>query len=223
MLLARRLDKLKRLALELKREFGVQVVVARVDISKRASVDAFAHKHRKVLARVKVLINNAGLARGMATLQEGNPDDWDAVIDTNVKGLLYMTHAVLPGMVERGKGHVINLGSVAGFYTYPKGGVYCASKYAVRALSEGLRADLLGTGVRVTEISPGMVETEFSRVRLGNAQKAKAVYQGMRPLNGEDIAEIAVWTASRPEHVNIAEVMVYPTDQASPMLVHRRN
>lgn len=222
-LVARRLDRLKRLAAEFKRKYKVKVEIAQLDVSSSKAVSAFSKKYAKLLKQVDVLINSAGLAKGFETIQEGKTKDWDQVIDTNLKGLLYVTHAVLPAMIAAGRGHIINLGSVAGFYTYPKGAIYCASKYAVRSLSEALRADLLGKGIRVTEISPGMVETEFSEVRLGNKDRAKSVYAGMKPLTPADIADIAVWSVSRPAHVNIAEVIVYPTDQASPTLVSRKS
>jgi NADP-dependent 3-hydroxy acid dehydrogenase YdfG len=174
-----------------------------------------------LLARVSVLINNAGLAAGFDTLQTGKLDDWDATIDTNVKGLLYVTHALLPHFVERNDGHIINMGSVAGYLVYPKGNVYCASKHAVRAINESLRIDLLGSKIRVTAVSPGMVETEFSVVRMGDQKKADAIYAGMTPLTAQDIAETIHWCARRPKHVNIQDVIIYPTDQAQPTLVSR--
>jgi NADP-dependent 3-hydroxy acid dehydrogenase YdfG len=172
-----------------------------------------------VFNSVDVLINNAGLAKGLSSLQEGNPEDWDAVVDTNIKGLLYVTRAILPKMIAQGRGHVVNIGSVAGHWVYEKGNVYCASKFAVRALTEGLRFDLAGTGIRVTEISPGMVETEFSEVRYGDREKGKAVYAGRKPLSALDIAETILWCVQRPAHVDIQEVVIYPTEQAS---VHAR-
>jgi NADP-dependent 3-hydroxy acid dehydrogenase YdfG len=142
-------------------------------------------------------------------------EDWDTMIDTNVKGLLYITRAILPQMVRQKRGHVVNIGSVAGHWVYEKGNVYCATKFAVRALTEGFRLDLQGTGIRVTEISPGMVETEFSEVRFGNKHQAKAVYEGRSPLSALDIAETVLWSTQRPAHVNIQEIVIYPTEQAS--------
>ncbi|HJK96634.1 MAG TPA: SDR family NAD(P)-dependent oxidoreductase [Polyangiaceae bacterium LLY-WYZ-14_1] len=176
-------------------------------------------------AGIDVLVNNAGLARGVAPLQEGDVDDWEAMIDTNLRGLLYATRAVLPGMVARGRGDIVNVGSVAGRWVYPGGNVYCATKYAVGALSEALRLDVQGTGLRVTNVLPGMVETEFSQVRLGDAGQAAAVYEGMTPLSGEDIAETILWALDRPPHVTIQELVVFPTDQAGvgPGKVHRRS
>jgi 3-hydroxy acid dehydrogenase/malonic semialdehyde reductase len=206
------------------RELGSpRVEVRALDVSDRAKIERFCRESAPVLQNVRVLINNAGLALGLNTLQEGNLDDWDRMIDTNLRGLLVMTRLVLPYLQDRRDSHIVNLGSVAGHSVYPKGGIYCATKFAVRALTEALRLDLLGTGIRVTEISPGMVETEFSQVRLGDAKRAKAVYSGMTPLSADDIAETIEWCLNRPRHVNIQEVVIYPTDQASPTNVHRRS
>ncbi len=170
-----------------------------------------------------MLVNNAGLGRGLEKAQDGNPSDWDEMVDTNVKGLLYVTRAVVPGMVARGRGHVVNIGSVAGHEVYPGGAVYCATKHAVGAITRGLRMDLLGTGVRVSTVDPGMVETEFSIVRFGgDRERAGRVYAGMTPLVADDIADAVLWCATRPPHVNVDEVVIKPTDQASATLVHRR-
>jgi serine 3-dehydrogenase len=171
---------------------------------------------------IDILLTNAGLSRGLSKLQDGEIRDWQEMIDTNVKGLLFVTRAVLPGMVKRNSGHVINMGSIAGHELYPNGNVYCASKYAVTAISQGLRMDLLGTNVRVSSVDPGLVETEFSQVRFrGDAQRAAQTYANMRPLKGEDVAEIVIFCATRPLHVDIAQVIVMPTDQASVNHVHR--
>ena len=221
-LVARRRERLESLTQDLSKKHGVEVVALELDVSDRAAVESFSNRHSDLLDRVEILVNNAGLAQGMDFLQDAQLDDWDQMIDTNLKGLLYVTHALLPRMKARGRGHVVNLGSVAGHSVYPKGGVYCATKHAVRALTEALRLDLNGSGLRVTEISPGMVETEFSQVRLGDAQKAKAVYAGMTPLTARDIAESIAWCVNRPSHVNIQELVIYPTDQASPTLVSRK-
>jgi len=173
-------------------------------------------------AAIDVLVNNAGLSRGLDKLYQGKIEDWDEMIDTNVKGLLYVTRAVVPGMVERGRGHVVNLGSVAGEMTYPNGAVYCATKTAERAINDGLRQDLLGTPLRVTSVDPGMVETEFSLVRFhGDAERAAKVYKGVKPLRPEDVAEVIVWAVSRPDHVNIARVLLTPVQQANSLLFHR--
>jgi 3-hydroxy acid dehydrogenase/malonic semialdehyde reductase len=170
-----------------------------------------------------VLVNNAGLAKGLSSIQDGDPADWEEMIDTNVKGLLSVTRAVLPHFLKNGRGHVVNLGSVAGHWVYPKGNVYVATKFAVRALTQAMRMDLSGTPIRVTEISPGMVETEFSLVRFGgDVARAKAVYSDFDPLRPEDIAETITWCVNRPARVNIQELVIYPTAQASPTLITRR-
>jgi serine 3-dehydrogenase len=220
LLLARRKERLDRLAKELSSKCEVHVF--ELDVRDRAAIEKLVKDQSKLFSRVSVLVNNAGLARGLSTFQAGDPADWDTMIDTNIKGLLYMTRAVLPYMIQAREGHVVNLGSVAGFWTYPKGNIYNATKFAVRALTEGLRLDLNGTGIRVTEISPGMVETEFSEVRLGDAAKAKAVYAGMEPLVAQDIAEAVLWAVQRPSRVNVQEIILYPTDQASPTVVNRK-
>ncbi len=171
---------------------------------------------------IDILINNAGLSRGLSKLPEGDIADWEEMIDTNIKGLLYLTQAVVTGMVERGQGHVVNLGSIAGHQTYPAGNVYCGTKAAVQAISEGLKIDLLGTPIRVTNIDPGLVETEFSAVRFhGDWEKANQVYQGLTPLTGLDVAETILFAITRPAHVNISEVLLVPTAQATPTLVSR--
>lgn len=172
---------------------------------------------------VDVLVNNAGLSRGLDKLHEAELQDWEEMIDTNIKGLLYVTRAVVPGMVARGKGHVVNIGSIAGHETYPGGSVYCATKSAVMALTEGLKLDLLGTPIRVSSVDPGLVETEFSDVRYrGDRDRAKATYANMTPLMPQDIAEIVLFCATRPPHVNISDMLVVPTDQSSATRVHRQ-
>ena len=173
--------------------------------------------------RLDVVVANAGLALGTEPLQAGSPEEWSVVIDTNVKGVLHVVRAALPGMVERGAGDVVLLGSVAGRQVYPGGGVYCATKHAVRALYEGLRLDLAGSGLRVTTVDPGMVETEFSRVRFrGDEARAEKVYEGLRALRPEDVADAILWAVTRPPHVNVGELVLWPTDQASTTTVHRR-
>ncbi len=174
-------------------------------------------------AAIDILVNNAGLSRGLDPLAEGKLDDWNEMIDTNVKGLLYVTRAVVPGMLNRGRGHIINLGSTAGRMTYPKGAVYCATKAAERSITEGLREDVLGTALRVTTVDPGMVQTEFSNVRFhGDDARAAKVYEGLTPLTPADVAEAIVWAASRPAHVNISEILLTPVDQANSLLFNRR-
>lgn len=222
-LAARREDRLQGLARELREAHGIQVDAFSLDVRSRKAIESLISTHPLIFDRVRVLINNAGLAKGKEPIQTENPEDWDVILDTNVKGLLYVTRALLPGFIASGDGHVVNIGSVAGHWTYPGGAVYAASKFAVRALNESMRLDLSGTGVRVTSISPGMVESEFSLVRFGgDAEKAKAVYQGMRPLTPADIAETVLWCVQRPKHVNIQDVVIYPTDQASVTVVKRR-
>lgn len=211
----RRYEKLQELEKALKSAHpGRQVKIACFDVSDRFEVSEFLKAHTQEMAAVEVLVNNAGLARGVDKMQDASLDDWEVMIDTNIKGLLFMTRAVVEHMVRRNSGHIINLGSVAGRWTYPGGGVYCATKFAVRALSEGLRMDLLGTAIRVTNIEPGMVNTEFSLVRMGDRAKANKVYEGMTPLSAHDIAETIAWCVARPAHVNIQELVIYPTDQA---------
>jgi serine 3-dehydrogenase len=220
---ARRVDRLNDLSLDLTSRFGVHTHAFQLDVrdhdAVEKSVDALPDEWRSI----SVLVNNAGLSRGLDTIQSGSVADWDEMIDTNVKGLLYVTRAVLPGMIERNAGHIINLGSVAGRWVYPKGNVYNASKFAVRALNEGMKMDLLGTPIRVTTVDPGLVETEFSIVRFhGDAERASTVYKGLTPLSPDDIADAIVWAATRPAHVNISEIVLMPTDQASPTMVHRK-
>lgn len=170
-----------------------------------------------------VLVNNAGLARGLDALAEGKIDDWEEMIDTNIKGLLYVTRSVIPGMIQRDRGHVVNVASTAGIYSYPCGNVYSATKAAVRVLSESLRMDLLGTRVHVSTISPGLVETEFSQVRYhGDKERAAKVYRGLTPLKPEDVADVIHFCLTRPEHVNVSEVLITPTDQVTSTLLHRR-
>ena len=213
----RRRDRLDAIGRELKAE------TLALDVRHRPAVESAVRLHPALFSRPDILVNAAGLARGFEPIQDGNQDDWDEMIDANVKGLLSLTRAVLPHMVRRKRGHILNIGSTAGHWTYPKGGVYCATKAAVKVLTEALRMDLVGTGIRVSSVDPGMVETEFSLVRFhGDKARAKSVYAGMRPLKARDVAEIAVFCLARPAHVNVQQVVVMPTDQASPTLVHRR-
>lgn len=220
---ARRVDRLEQLAGELRRAHGVDVRTAAVDVRDRARVNATVDALVQDGGIPDVLLNNAGLAAGLSTLHEGDPDDWDRMIDTNVKGLLHVSRAVLPHMVARNRGHVVNLGSIAGHWSYPKGNVYNASKYAVRALTEGLAQDLLGTAVRVSSVDPGLVETEFSEVRFhGNKERAKQTYRGMTPLSADDIADIVAYVVNLPDHVDVLNVVVMPTAQRSVHHVHRK-
>ena len=224
LLMARRRERVVGLADKLSQEFHVRTLALELDVRDNTAVDKLFSSLPSSWKAIDILVNNAGLSRGLDKLQDGKIQDWDEMIDTNVKGLLYVTRAVLPGMVGRNAGHVINIGSIAGHQTYPMGNVYCASKFAVTGLSRGLKMDLLGTAVRVTSVDPGLVETEFSRVRFrGDTERAAKAYAGMTPLTPEDIAEIVVFCATRPAHVNIGELLVTPTDQASVSMVHRRS
>ena len=221
-LTGRRTERLDALAGELRQAHGTESRLLALDVRDREAVFAAVGGLPAEWAAIDVLVNNAGLGRGVDKVQVGDPDGWDEMVDTNVKGLLYVTRAVTPGMVKRGRGHVINLGSVAGHEVYPGGAVYCATKHAVGAITRGLRMDLLGTAVRVSTVDPGMVETEFSVVRFhGDRERADKVYRGMTPLTAADIADTVLWVATRPPHVNIDEVIIKPTDQASATLVHR--
>lgn len=221
-LCARRQERLTALQASLEAAHGVRVQVYRLDVRDRPAVEALAADLSRNGVVPDVLVNNAGKALGLHLLHEGSVEDWEEMIDTNVKGLLYMTRAVLPLMVARDSGHVVNIGSIAGHQVYQKGAVYNATKFAVRALNEGMALDLFGTRIRVTSIDPGLVETEFSRVRFhGDVNRARAVYEGYQPLRPEDIAEIVLFVLNVPEHVNILDLVVLPTAQRSAHMVHR--
>jgi NADP-dependent 3-hydroxy acid dehydrogenase YdfG len=222
LLAARRVEKLADVAAEALRRGAEAVHTLCLDVRDRKAVEEAIAALPADWAAIDILINNAGLSRGLEKLYQGSIEDWEEMLDTNVKGLLYVTRAVVPGMVERGHGHVVNLGSTAGEMTYPGGAVYCASKAAERAINDGLRIDLLGTPIRVTTVDPGMVETEFSIVRFhGDTERARNFYKGIKPLTPEDVADAMVWAASRPAHVNIARVLLTPVQQANSLLVHR--
>ncbi len=222
-LAARRWERLQELADQLNQEFGVETHLLQLDVRDRSAVESAISSLPPAWSDIDILINNAGLSRGLDKLHEGDFQDWDEMIDTNIKGLLYLTRYVVPGMVKRDRGHIVNLGSIAGHQTYPGGNVYCATKAAVKAISEGLKQDLLGTPVRVTSIDPGMVETEFSNVRFhGDHARADKVYQGITPLIAEDVADVIFFCVTRSPHVNINELIMMPVDQASATLVHRR-
>lgn len=222
-LAARRWEKLEEKARELNQLYGVETHLLQLDVCDRSAVESAINNLPAEWSQIDILINNAGLSRGLDKLYEGDFQDWEEMIDTNIKGLLYLTRYIVPGMVQRNRGHVINIGSIAGHQTYPGGNVYCGTKAAVKAISEGLKLDLLGTPVRVTSIDPGMVETEFSQVRFhGDTEKAKKVYQGMQPLTADDIADVVFFCATRPAHVNINEIILMPVDQASATLVTRK-
>lgn len=219
----RRVEKLQAIEKVLRQSnTAIDVQTSVLDISDRFEVSELFKEHAALLSQIEVLVNNAGLAKGVEKMQEASLDDWETMIDTNIKGLLFVTRGVVEHMIKRNSGHIVNLGSVAGRWTYPGGGVYCATKSAVRVLTEGLRMDLLGTKIRVTNIEPGMVNTEFSLVRFGDAVKADKVYEGMTPLSATDIADTIAWCVARPPHVNIQELVIYPTDQAHVGQVARR-
>lgn len=218
----RREERLKEMAEGWSDTYDCDVAAIVLDVRDRTMAEELARDNPS-LFDVDVLVNNAGLARGTERLQEGRSEDWEEMMDTNVLGLLTMTRQILPHMLKKSSGHIVNLGSVAGRWVYPGGAVYCASKHAVRALSEGLRMDLHGSGIRVTNIEPGLVETEFSIVRYGGDEdRARKVYADTRPLRAEDVAEAILWCVNRPNHVNVQELVLYPTDQAHVGMVHRR-
>ncbi|MDX9731838.1 MAG: SDR family NAD(P)-dependent oxidoreductase [Bdellovibrionales bacterium] len=243
-LTARRSERLQQVAQRCRERAAqsgfasIQVQAVELDVTNRGQIQDLINRAdlAALLQNLTVLVNNAGLARGRSAFHEGSPEEMDEVVETNILGLLHVTRAALPLLLKQAqqtgtasKGHIVNIGSVAGRWTYPGGTVYCATKAAVRAISEGLRMDLSGSGVRVTNIAPGMVETEFSKVRFQDEnvatsqtdELAKAVYAGMTPLSAQDIAECIAWAISRPAHVNIQEMIVYPTDQAGVTQVHR--
>jgi len=219
----RRLEPLAELARELMETGAAETHAFTLDVSDGQAVRSTLAELPEAWRDVDVLVNNAGLSRGLTKVYEQDPEDWQEMIDTNVLGLLHVTRAVVPGMVKRGAGHVINLGSTAGHMTYANGAVYCASKAAEKAISEGLKLDLMGTTVRVTSIDPGMVETDFSRVRFrGDEEKAAKVYANITPLQPEDVADAIVWAASRPAHVNIHTILMTSIDQGNSVTFNRR-
>lgn len=221
-LTARRAEKLAELGAELEAE-GTKVKTLTFDVRDAEAAEKAVDSLEPEWRKIDVLINNAGLALGLDKEYEGNPDDWNTMIDTNIKGLLTMTRLIVPGMVERNEGHVINIGSVAGDAAYAKGNVYCATKAAVKTITDGLRIDLAETAVRVTNLKPGLVETNFSNVRFhGDNQRADNVYKGITPLTGADIADVAFYAASAPKHVQIAEVLILATHQASGSVIYRK-
>lgn len=223
LLIARRQKRLEKLAEKLSKEYDCELHLLSLDVGDRSLVTSAIESLPNYWSAVDILINNAGLSRGLDKLHEASIQDWEEMIDTNIKGLLYMTRAIVPGMVSRGQGHVINIGSIAGHQTYPGGSVYCATKAAVKSISEGLKQDLLGTPVRVTSVDPGMVETEFSNVRFhGDDERANQVYKGLTPLTADDVADVVFFCATRSPHVNINQVILMPVDQASTTLVNRQ-
>lgn len=215
----RRKERLEELASQV----SVKTLQLTFDVRDRQAVDEALNSIPQEWKNIDVLINNAGNAHGLSKIQDGSTEDWDAMIDINVKGLLYVTKAIIPGMIERGSGHVVNVGSIAGKEVYPNGNVYCASKHAVDAINNGMRLDLLGTGVKVSQVCPGLVETEFSLVRFkGDESRADSVYQGFDPLTAEDIADLIQFIVTRPAHVNIADSLILPTAQVASTMVHKK-
>jgi 3-hydroxy acid dehydrogenase / malonic semialdehyde reductase len=212
----RRADRLKKLEEEIKNTFNVNVFSLSFDVRDKTGVEAAVHSLPHDWKKIDVLVNNAGLAQGLSLIQDGDTNDWETMIDTNVKGLLYVSKAIMPLMIENKKGHIINLGSIAGKEAYQKGNIYCATKFAVDALTKSMRIDLLEHKIRVTSISPGAAETEFSLVRFkGDAERAKKAYIGYEPLKAEDVAEVAYFAASRPPHVCLNDIVMTPTAQAN--------
>jgi NADP-dependent 3-hydroxy acid dehydrogenase YdfG len=223
LLAARRIERLKAVAAAAAERGAEAIHTIRLDVRDRDAVQQAIEGLPADWQAIDVLVNNAGLSRGLEKLHEGKIDDWEEMIDTNVKGLLYVTRAVVPGMVVRGHGHIVNLGSTAGEMTYPGGAVYCATKAAERAINDGLRQDLLGTPLRVTTVDPGMAETEFSIVRFhGDTGRAADFYKGLQPLTPEDVADAILWAVSRPANVNIARVLLTPVQQANSLLNYRK-
>ena len=221
-LCARRIEFLKTLANEINKEHKIKTHFGKVDVRIKDEVDHFVDSLPAEFKGIDILVNNAGLSRGLEKFYEDDFNNWEEMIDTNVKGLLYVTNAVVPGMVERMNGHIINIGSVAGHEAYPKGGIYCGTKHAVDAITKSLRMDLIDKNIRVSTVDPGLVETNFSNIRFhGDEERAKNVYKGLTPLTGKDVAEAVLFIASRPAHVNIGEIIIFPTRQASAMIVHR--
>ncbi len=221
---ARRAERLQTLSDELEKDFGIKVLALGFDIRDRIQTESAIGALPRHFRGIDVLVNNAGLASGLDLLDEGDTLDWEKMIDTNIKGVLYITRVVSQGMIERGQGgHIVNIGSIAGTQVYEKGAVYCASKHALHALSEGMRIDLLSHGIRVSEVRPGMVETEFSLVRFhGDQTRADAVYEGVQALSPEDVAGAIGWVVSLPAHVNVNDIVITPTQQANAFYTYRK-
>jgi 3-hydroxy acid dehydrogenase/malonic semialdehyde reductase len=219
----RRNDRLTGLSDELQNKYPVKVIPLPFDIRVKTEVEQALDSIPATWRKIDVLVNNAGLASGLDAIHKADMDDWETMIDTNIKGLLYVSRIIIPWMVENGKGHIINIGSIAGKEVYPKGNVYCATKFAVDAMTKGMRIDLLSTGIRVTQVSPGAVETEFSEVRFkGDKDKARQVYTGYEPLKGEDIADAIWFVTSLPNRVNINDMVIMPTAQAGVMNFYKK-
>jgi len=224
LLAARRVERLQAMEADLRKAGAAAVHVFPLDVQDRGAVEGAMAVLPAAWQAIDVLVNNAGLSRGLDKLWEGKTEDWEDMINTNIKGLLWVTRAVVPGMLARGRGHVVNLGSTAQELAYPGGNVYCGTKAAVKLINDGLREDLLGTPIRVSDIGAGMVETEFSAVRFrGDQTRAAKVYQNITPLQPEDIADAIVWATTRPAHVNVAHLMVTTIDQANSLMFNRKS
>jgi len=222
-LLARRKERLLNLASELEQEFGIKSYIIVADVRNYEELERGIHSIPDEFKDISILVNNAGLARGLEKIYEGNITDWNEMIDTNIKGLLYTTKLVAPIFLAKNSGHIVNIASLAGRAVYPNGNVYCATKFAVKALSEAMVIDFNGTNIRVTNIDPGLVETEFSEVRFhGDTERARAVYRGYKPLSGIDIANIILFCVTLPEHIMIQDLLVTPTAQANATIVHKK-
>ena len=220
---ARRKERLDQIAAEIHKVFGVETHVLPIDVRRASDVEESIAGLPESWRSIDILINNAGLARGLRPIFEARLDEIDDMVDTNIKGLVYVTRAVVPGMIERGRGHIVNIGSTAGHEVYPGGIVYAATKHAVGALSRGMKLDLHGTSVRVSLVDPGITETEFSLIRYeGDTERARSVYEGMTPLTDEDVAEAIVYCLLQPPHVNVSNVLVTPVDQSSVFMINRR-
>lgn len=218
---ARRLERIEKSAKELSSKYAITATPIQLDVQKNEQVEEVCKHLKTHNIEIDILVNNAGLALSTDLTQDAQVSNWDTMIDTNIKGLLYVTRSFLPSMIKRNRGHVINIGSVAGHGCYVAGNVYCATKHAVRAISKSLRLDLMGTAIRVSEVDPGAVHTEFSEVRWNDKERAEKLYEGFAPLTAEDIADAVVYFATRPPHVNIAEVVVFPQAQASLTDIYR--
>jgi len=217
----RRKERLFQLEENLKHEYSVDVLSLNFDVRDREETKAHIENLNGKWNNIQILINNAGLASGLDFIHEGDIDDWEKMIDTNIKGLLYISRAIMPGMVQRKTGHIVNIGSIAGKETYLKGNVYCATKHAVDSLTKAMRIDMLPYGIKVSSVNPGMVDTEFSLVRLGDKDAADSVYNGFSPLYAEDIADAVEYVISRPSHVNINDILIMPTAQANSIHTHK--
>lgn len=217
----RRIERLTALAKQLQEHHGVKVLPYPLDVSDKAAVQACIDSLDDYWQKINVLVNNAGLALTTDLIQHGNPDNWDTMIDTNIKGILYVTRAIVPGMLQRQKGHIINISSTAAYDNYLTGNVYCATKHAVKSLSKSMHIDLLGKNIRVSDIAPGIVATEFSEVRWGDKQRADTFYNSLKGLKAEDIADAVVYCANCPEHMDVSQMVIVPTIQASANNIHK--